>query len=54
MRNGNGQIIGVLYVGVQQSRLEFLRDKVADVRVGDPPGGTRGDSHYRDRWRSAH
>ena len=35
IRDSNGQIIGVLYVGVQQSRLEFLRDKVADVRVGD-------------------
>ncbi len=35
IRGRDGDTIGVLYVGVQQSRLEFLRDKVADVSVGE-------------------
>ncbi|MFO7780700.1 MAG: methyl-accepting chemotaxis protein [Spirochaetia bacterium] len=34
IRDPSGEVVGVLYVGVRQSRLEFLRDKIADVRVG--------------------
>jgi methyl-accepting chemotaxis protein len=34
IRGADDRVVGVLYVGVRQSRLEFLRDKVSDVRVG--------------------
>ncbi len=34
MRDSNGDIIGMLYVGVKQDTMEALREKIIDTRVG--------------------